>query len=149
MEWRIDRLCSLDEKDIEDIFDIRTKVFVEEQKCSAPDRDYKDEDAYHLFLKNSVSGEIIAYLRILDKGVVYPEVSIGRLLVNEKYRRRGYARQAVLKALDFIKYQLGETNVRISAQHYMAEFYIKEGFIISSSIYLEENIPHVEMLRLG
>lgn len=149
MEWRIDKQYNLEKKDIDDIFEIRTEVFVHEQNCSSPDKDYRDEDAYHMFLRNSVSDEIIVYLRILEKGAAYPEVSIGRLLVNKRYRRRGYAAQAMAKALEFIKYQLGEVNIRISAQEYLIEFYEKKGFVIISNVYLEENIPHVEMLKLG
>ncbi|SHK11368.1 ElaA protein [Hathewaya proteolytica DSM 3090] len=147
MDWRIDKLSNLEKHDIDRIFEIRTKVFVEEQKCSSPDRDNKDDDAYHLFLMNYVSGEIIAYLRILERGVAYGEVSIGRLLVNPSYRRRGYAREAIHKAFDFIMYNLGESSIRISAQEHLVEFYESEGFRKTSSVYIEENIPHIEMLR--
>ncbi|TAH63187.1 MAG: GNAT family N-acetyltransferase, partial [Gottschalkiaceae bacterium] len=39
-----------------------------------------------------------------------------------------------------------ETSIRISGQEYLKDFYESHGFKIVSDIYLEDNIPHVEML---
>ena len=36
-------------------------------------------------------------------------------------------------------------NIRISAQHYLLQFYSSLGFTPVGEIYLEDEIPHIEM----
>lgn len=52
----------------------------------------------------------------------------------------------MLYAMSFIEDNLKEGRIRISAQQYLLEFYKSLGFKVVSDIYLEDNIPHVEML---
>jgi len=85
-------------------------------------------------------------LRILEKGASYNEVSIGRVLVDSKHRGKGLAREMLLKAIDYIEEHLKEKEIRISAQEYLMDFYKSVGFIINSDGYLEDGIPHIEML---
>lgn len=149
MQWKLGKLNELTEDEVKKIFHIRTEVFVVEQKCSDPDRDNRDDEAYHLFLidNDTDTDDIVAYLRILDKGVAYDEVSIGRFLVNKNYRRRGFAKEALKRAMDFIENDLKEIEIRISAQEYLKSFYENVGFKAVSDVYLEENIPHIEMIK--
>ena len=51
------------------------------------------------------------------------------------------------QALDRIEAHYGKVPVRISAQSYLKEFYQKFGFEPSGKEYLEDEIPHMEMLR--
>ena len=52
----------------------------------------------------------------------------------------------ILKSLEIVEQEnLGP--VRISAQSYLENYYSKFGFVKCSDEYLEDNIPHVEMLR--
>jgi ElaA protein len=92
---------------------------------------------------------VVAYLRVLEKGVSYPEISIGRVLVTEGNRRKGLARELMEIAIDFIKKDLGENRIRISGQLYLQAFYESLGFQTVSEVYLEDDIPHVEMLYGG
>ena len=101
--------------------------------------------AYHLFCADNNS--IVAYLRILEKGVSYNELSIGRVVVDEKYRGKDLGRKAMRKAIEFINNTYGESPIRISAQVYIKDFYKSLGFIEVSNAYLEDDIPHIEMLR--
>lgn len=126
------------------ILKIRNEVFVVEQKCPYQDCDNKDKNSYHLYLEDS--GEIASYLRILEKGISYDEVSIGRVLVNESYRNNGIAREMMTKAITFIKKDLKQTKIRISGQLYLIDFYKSLGFEQVSKQYLEDEIPHIEML---
>lgn len=90
---------------------------------------------------------VVANLRILEKGVSYSEISIGRVVVDKEYRRRHLGRIAMEKALEFIDNTYRDNNVRISAQLYIKDFYKSLGFKEVSEVYLEDNIPHIEMIR--
>lgn len=144
MEFKLKRFKDLNIDEIYKILEIRNKVFIVEQNCPYQDCDGKDKSSYHLFLEEK--GEIIAYLRILDKGVSYDQISIGRVLVNENYRGSGVARELVLKAINFIEESLKEKEIKISAQSYLINFYKSFGFKEVSKEYLEDDIPHIDML---
>lgn len=126
------------------ILRLRCEIFIVEQDCPYQDCDLKDKDAYHLYFEED--GEIITYVRILKRGVSYKEASIGRVVCNEKHRGTGIAKKCMKKAIDFIKNDLNENKIRISAQEYAKEFYEKVGFKKVSIPYLEDGIPHIEML---
>jgi ElaA protein len=51
------------------------------------------------------------------------------------------------EAIYFMKHQLGETKITISAQLYLKKFYESHGFIQTTEMYLEDDIPHIEMRR--
>ena len=61
------------------------------------DIDDKDLDAYHVFAKQD--NKIIACLRILKRGVTYPEITIGRLVCAKEQRRKGISSVAMTKAI--------------------------------------------------
>ncbi len=144
MNWKIKRFEELTITELYEILRVRAEVFVVEQICVYQDLDLKDKSAYHLFCEES--GKIVAYLRILDKAVSYPEISIGRVLVTEMNRRKGLARGMMQRAMEFISKELDEKQIRISAQLYLKAFYESLGFVVVSEIYLEDDIEHVEML---
>jgi ElaA protein len=125
------------------ILELRNEVFVVEQNCSYQDCDGKDVDAYHLLLEEN---GLVAYLRILKPGVYYPEYAIGRVLVKEKYRDNNYGKLIMNKGIDYIYKELGASVIRISAQSYLRKFYTSLGFEVVSDEYLEDDIPHLEML---
>lgn len=122
----------------------RTQVFVVEQNCSYLEVDGKDLKSYHLYKEQN--GEVIAYLRILPPGVSYTELSIGRVLVKKENRGQKLAQQMMTYALQFIHNELHETTVKIQAQEYLRDFYGSFGFEAISDVYLDDNIPHIDML---
>lgn len=144
MNWKIKKFEELTITEIYEILRVRAEVFVVEQTCVYQDLDLKDKKAYHLFCEEN--GEMAAYLRILEKGVSYLEVSIGRVLTTKENRGRGLAREMMQKAIWFIREEMGEKQIRISAQLYLKAFYESLGFVVTSDVYLEDDIPHVEML---
>lgn len=144
MNWKIKRFEELTTTELYEILRVRAEVFVVEQNCVYQDLDMKDKKAFHLFCEEN--GEIAAYLRILEKGISYPEISIGRVLTRESYRRKGLSRGLMTKAISFVKEELKEPEIRISAQLYLKAFYESLGFAATSEIYLEDGIEHVEML---
>ena len=122
----------------------RFEVFVCEQEITEEqDFDDKDKVSYHMMLKDE--GRIIAYSRIVPKKVAYENISIGRVLVLKGYRRKGIAQKMMKSALEFIKNNLNENVVVLSAQEYAKEMYLSVGFKVVSDIYDEVNIPHVKM----
>ncbi|WMM26295.1 GNAT family N-acetyltransferase [Tissierella sp. MB52-C2] len=144
MNCKIKKFNELTTKELYEILKVRAEVFVVEQNCVYQDLDSKDEVSYHLFLEDN--SEIIAYLRILPKGISYPETSIGRVLTKGTYRKKGLSKEIVQKAIDFIIDILEEKEIKISAQAYLQKFYKGFGFEPTSGIYLEDGIEHIEML---
>lgn len=129
-----------------EILYLRTEIFVVEQNCPYQEVDEKDKKAFHLFGR-AEKGEVIATSRILLPGVSYDEVSIGRVALKKEYRGKGIADEMMIETFKFIEQEFGKIPIRISAQEYLLNFYGKHGFKQIGKGYLEDNIPHVEMLR--
>lgn len=144
VNWIIKTFDELTTEELYKILKLRAEVFVVEQDCVYQDLDEKDKKAYHLFTQSD--GEVAAYLRILQKGVSYPEVAIGRVVTKITHRRKGLAREMMQKAIGYIEGELHESAIKISAQKYLLEFYKSLGFEVISEVYLEDGIEHVEML---
>jgi ElaA protein len=144
MNYNIKKFSELENNELYQILELRCEVFVVEQNCAYNDVDNKDQDAYHLLLQDNK--KIVAGLRILKKGVSYDQISIGRVVVNKEYRGRGIAKDMMLKAIEFIENNLGEKEIKISAQAYLIDFYKSIGFVEVSQVYLEDDIPHIDML---
>ena len=144
MNWQFKKFEELKIEEIYKILRIRNEVFIVEQKCAYQDCDDKDKKSFHLYLEDE--GVIVSYLRILEKGVSFNEVSIGRVLTNKNYRNKGISRKMMLKAIEIIEQSLNETEIKIQAQSYLVNFYGSLGFKETSKEYLEDNIPHLDML---
>ncbi len=127
------------------ILKARIDVFVVEQNCPYPDLDGYDDKAVHLWAEEN--DEVLAYCRIFDKKIKYPEASIGRVLTTEKARGKNLGRQLMKFAVQTIENRLETSEIRISAQDYLLNFYQEFGFEDTGKKYLEDDIPHTEMLR--
>ena len=144
MNWKIKKFNELNIEEIYKILALRNEIFIVEQECPYLDCDDKDLNSYHLFLREN--GEIVSYLRILEKGVSYDEISIGRVAVKKSYRGKGISRKMMQKAIEFIENNLSENTIKIQAQAYLLNFYSSLGFKAVSEEYLEDNIPHIDMI---
>ena len=145
IDWKIKTFSELTTTELYEIIKARVNVFVVEQDCPYPDLDDNDQKAIHLWAENN--GEVLAYCRIFDKGIKYPETSIGRVVTTENGRGTGLGKQLIKYALEIIENRLGTSEVRISAQDYLLKFYSDFGFQDTGKKYLEDNIPHTEMFR--
>ncbi|PIQ15909.1 MAG: GNAT family N-acetyltransferase [Flavobacteriales bacterium CG18_big_fil_WC_8_21_14_2_50_32_9] len=145
VEWKIAAFNQLSLEELFDVYYLRTKIFVVEQNCPYQEVDEKDKHAYHVmgFLKN----EIVAVARILPHNISYPQVSIGRVAVEKNKRGKDVAHQLMLQCLQFIEHKFGKTPIKISAQQYLVAFYKKYGFLPIGEGYLEDDIPHIAMIR--
>lgn len=138
---------AFDELTLEELYDVlalRTDVFVVEQNCPYPEVDGKDKKCYHLLVKED--RKLLAYLRILPKGLSFEEASIGRVVVDKDHRGKSLARPMMEAAIAFIMETLGEETIKISAQAHLEEFYGSVGFEAVSEVYLEDGIPHKDMV---
>ena len=145
IDWQWCRLDELTTQQQYTIYAAREAVFVVEQDCAYQELDGLDLDAHHLV--GWSNGTVAAYLRVLAAGVKFNEPSVGRVLTSKANRGQGLGRQLMAVALDYIERLYPRQDIRISAQLYLDAFYRSFGFIPCSEQYLEDNIPHVEMLR--
>lgn len=138
-----------DELTIDELYEIlkaRAEVFVVEQNCIYQDLDDKDRHSYHVFLNDDTG--VAAYLRVVEKGISYEEVSIGRVLTVK--RGCGLGERIMSEGIRVAKEKMNADKVKISAQTYAKGFYEKAGFRQASEEYLEDDIPHIKMvLNLG
>ncbi|PIB61093.1 GNAT family acetyltransferase, partial [Pseudomonas sp. 2995-3] len=89
---------------------------------------------------------VAAYARLFRSGDYYDEASIGRILVKEAFRGQALGRTLVDRAISILRDELNETTIKIQAQNYLREFYSSFGFEPVTEVYLEDNIPHVDMI---
>ena len=140
----IKKFQDLNNLELYKIMQLRIEVFVVEQDCPYQDLDGLDELGTHLWLEED--NEIMSYLRINPPETRFDEVSFGRIVTRKSVRKKGLSEAIILKSLEIVEQEnLGP--VRISAQSYLENYYSKFGFVKCSDEYLEDNIPHVEMLR--
>ena len=82
--WKIKSFDKLTIKELYAILKIRQEVFIVEQTCYYLDADGYDEKAIHIW--GEKDEEIVAYCRIFEPKIKYPESSLGRVLTNPSYR---------------------------------------------------------------
>ncbi|WP_144473675.1 GNAT family N-acetyltransferase [Bacillus pumilus] len=144
VNWTCQTFDQLSKEDLYLILMERVNVFVVEQTCPYPEIDHRDQEALHLMAKED--GTIVAYCRIFQSGRMYEEASIGRVLVTQAGRKKGYGKMLLSKALEKLS-ELGETRVKIQAQAYLKSFYELFGFKAVSDCYDEDEIPHLDMVK--
>ncbi|MBO0444578.1 GNAT family N-acetyltransferase [Vagococcus fluvialis] len=135
----------LNEMTAEEFFEVakeRVKVFVVEQTCPYQEIDEDDKVAKHIILKND-DNQIMAYTRIMNR-VDY--VTFGRVLVVEEFRGQELGKKIVELTLAEINQLNLKKDIKISAQNYLTDFYGNFGFEVISDVYLEDDIPHIDML---
>jgi len=132
----------LSRKEINDIFSLRSEVFVVEQECIYQDIDGKDEKADHVLL--IINNELVGYTRVFNENIYFKEASFGRAVVKKNYRGEGYGHLLVEKSLEHLKTNK-RSPIKISAQSHLKEFYSSHGFVAKGEEYMEDGIPHTAM----
>jgi ElaA protein len=140
LHWHERAFAELSAAELYAIIELRERVFIVEQTCAYLDADGLDPVSRHLWC----TGEAIrAYLRIVPPGAKFDEVSLGRIVTAPEARGTGLGRVLVQRGLAAV----GAVPVRISAQAHLERFYGELGFRRVSELYLEDGIPHIDMLR--
>lgn len=138
--YKIKAFNDLSLRELYDILKLRNAVFIVEQNCPYQDIDDKDEDAQHMIIYERQ--ELIGYLRILT--IPYP--AIGRVIVHPSHRKRRLAETMMKEAMEYLTRKLKKGSIKLQAQTYLLGFYEKLGFKPVSEEYLEDGIPHVDMV---
>lgn len=145
LEWTIKSFESLSVFELYDILRLRSEIFVVEQNCVYLDLDGKDKVALHLF--GEFEGKIVAHARLFKAGISFENASIGRVTVAADYRDRKWGHDLMREAIAGILLHFGESQITIGAQLYLKKFYESHGFMQTSEMYLEDDIPHIEMKK--
>ena len=147
-DWSFKSWDELSKDDLYAVLALRSEVFIIEQDCPYQDVDGKDQKSHHVICKNSV-GEVVAYTRIPKPDVSYTNTpSIGRVVTKETERGTGLGHILMKKSVKFLEELYGEdSDILISAQSHLEGFYGSHGFKKTGKEYLEDGIPHVEMIR--
>jgi ElaA protein len=147
IRWRCCRFDELGVHELDRIYRARQQVFNIEQDCVYLDVDGVDPQCVHLAAWADGYDEPLAYARIVAPGVKYAEASIGRVITTMPARGTGLGRELVRRAVaQAVTLHPGQ-GIRISAQAHLARFYGGFGFVPVGEEYLEDGIPHIEMLR--
>ena len=127
------------------ILQLRSEVFVVEQDCVYQDIDGKDEQALHVI--GYIDNQIIGYARCFSPGFYFEEAAIGRVVIRQGFRDRNFGHKLFSAAVEAVANEFKVGNIRISAQLHLTKFYEKHQFQSVGSSYLEDGIPHINMLR--
>ena len=145
LKWKIKPFEALNVNELYDLLKLRSEIFVVEQNCVYLDLDGKDKKALHLI--GEYDNKIVAYVRLFDAGITFDNASIGRVVIDADYRDRKWGHDLMREAISAIKSNFNKEKITIGAQLYLKKFYESHGFVQSSEMYLEDDIPHIEMIR--
>lgn len=144
--WQIKKFEELSLTQLYGIVRSRCNVFIQEQKIVCEEEiDGLDDKCIHVFLEEE--GKIAAYCRIVPKDIGYENVSIGRVLVLNEFRRNGIAQEMLHIVVDYIKRNFEDKKIVLSAQVYAKSLYESVGFLVVNEVYEEAGIPHIKMYR--
>lgn len=141
MKLNIKYFNELTKKELYAILKLRVDVFVVEQACPYPELDNLDQDAVHVFYKDG--DEILAYLRIMDRGVESDYVSIGRVISSK--RLEGLGTSLMKEGIKAAREIFDAEKIYLEAQTYVRKFYENLGFKKVSDEFFMDDIPHIKM----
>ena len=121
MNFTVKAFAELSPAELHAIYTARVAVFVVEQACPYQEVDAQDLTALHI-------------------------LHLGRVLVLPGHRAEKLGRKIVAFAVDYARAHFPQCSVYAQAQAYLERFYASFGFASQSAPYLEDNIPHIDML---
>lgn len=125
---------------------LRSDVFVVEQNCAFADPDGLDPQCEHL-CASGTGGRLLGYLRLLPLGLKKPQPSLGRLVVDPAARHLKIGRSLMEAGLARCAGLYPGQAVHLGGQRHLQGFYESLGFEVTGEPYLEDGIPHVDMLK--
>ena len=148
LTWQLKRFEDFSAKELFEVLKLRQEVFVVEQECPYPDIDDIDLFALHLIgkVENEENPSTSAYARLMKPGLNSNYASIGRVVIASSLRGKDCGRTLMQKAIDETKAHYPDGPIKIGAQQYLESFYQSLGFVTHSDMYLEDGIPHIDML---
>ena len=148
-ELRLERRAfeTLGTRTLFDLARLRVDVFVVEQACPYPELDDTDVRAGTRHVLGRVGGELVACARTMAPTAPGEAARIGRVAVREGHRGAGHAGRLMRWTLVALARDHPGSPTILGAQTAVAGFYASLGFERASDEYVEDGIPHVEMIR--
>ena len=147
LAWRWCHFNELSLRELQNIYMARQQVFSLEQQCIYLDADGFDERSHHMAAWSPAHQVPLAYARMVEPGLKYAEPSIGRVITTAAARGTGLGRDLVQRVIHHTTQTFPALGIRISAQTRLERFYCELGFAAVGAPYMEDGIPHTEMLR--
>lgn len=147
LTWSCKHHSELSKEELYAILRLRCEVFVVEQTCPYQDIDGQDLAGDTCHLTAHEGEQMLAYLRLLDPETQSGEVVIGRVITAAAGRGRGLGHQLMERALDEAARRWPGRPVYLSAQAHLQGYYGRYGFQAEGDVYLEDDIPHIDMRR--
>lgn len=145
IEIKVKSFEALNTTELYDLLQLRSEVFVVEQDCVYQDIDGKDQKALHIL--GYKDKDLVAYTRLFKPGDYFEEASVGRVVVKANARQHKYGYDIMNASIKAVKEYFNQTTIRISAQTYLKQFYNNLEFKEVGEEYLEDGIPHINMIR--
>jgi len=146
INWSFKKFDNLTPRELYLALQLRNEVFVVEQNCVFQDADNKDQASHHLMGWDE--DVLVAYSRIVPPGIAYDSFpSIGRVVTSPTMRRTGIGKILMEQSIEELQKLFGKTSIKLGAQLYLKKFYESFGFLQSGDVYIEDGIPHIEMMR--
>src|ERR1043165_6941410 len=144
--WKCKPFEALSPHELYAIMRLRNEVFVVEQNCVFQDADDKDQKCFHLYGYHD--DKLVAYARLVPAGISYPKyISIGRVITSPTHRKGGIGKALMEQAVEYCYRLFNKQSIKIGAQFHLKKFYESFGFMQSSDVYVEDGIPHIEMVK--
>lgn len=145
INWQCKHFNDLSVNELYSILQLRTEIFVVEQKCLFQDMDGYDKKCYHVM--GWKSDQLVAHTRLLSQGQTYPEQSIGRVVVKATERSTGLGKELMNYSAEKSYELFGRNPIKIGGQLYLKKFYESLGYVQCSEVYDDVGIDHIKMIR--
>lgn len=147
IDWLCKHHTDLGKDQLYAILQLRTEVFVVEQRCAYQEVDGQDLTGDTLHLMAWQDNKLVAYLRLLDPQSQGGDVVIGRVVTSPSARGLKLGHPLLLKGLEAAEHCWPGVPVYLSAQAHLQGFYARHGFVVVGEEYLEDDIPHIGMRK--
>lgn len=158
VDWLARPFSELDTAILYRVLALRSAVFVVEQECMYQDMDGLDTQALTVVgirawgaasFADASRFDVMATARIMPPGLDgFDDPSISRLCVSPSYRQYGFGRILLAQSIKACRQLYPQQPIRMSAQAHLQKFFRDAGFETVSDVYLQDHIPHVEMVLM-
>ncbi|NWD72233.1 GNAT family N-acetyltransferase [Pseudomonas gingeri] len=147
----IDWLCKhhgdLGKEQLYSILQLRTEVFVVEQKCPYQEVDGRDLEGDTCHLMAWRDDRLVAYLRLLDPVSQGGDVVIGRVVIAPEVRGQGLGHELMAQALKQAEKLWPQVPIYLSAEVHLQAYYGRYGFEVVGEAYQAEGISFIGMRK--
>lgn len=148
MNWQLKSFSELTLDQLYELLKLRTDIFVVEQQCPYPEIDGKDREADVYHLLGYQENRLVACLRLLPPALSDENyAAIGRVAIDPSARGNGTGHMLLTQGIQQCTTLWPAHAIRIGAQTRLQTFYERHGFVACSDPYLEDDIPHIDMIR--